>query len=74
MPSTTTFLAVSAALGCALAREVPAAAQVVDQKVFNVLENVPPPTVADASSVCSCSYIEADKLTAIPDVHLAWCY
>lgn len=51
MPSTILF-AVSAAVGCALARQVPAAAQVVDQKIFNVLENVPPPSVANDSTVC----------------------
>jgi gluconolactonase len=52
MPSTNTFLAVSAAVGCALAQRVPAAAQVVDQKIFNVLENVPPPAIANDSTVC----------------------
>lgn len=51
MPSTNTFLAVSAAVGCALAQRVPAAAQVVDQKIFNVLETVPPPAIANDSTV-----------------------
>ena len=52
MPSTNAFLAVSAAVGCALAQRVPAAAQVVDQKIFNVLETVPPPAIANDSTVC----------------------
>lgn len=51
MPSTNTLFAVSAAVGCALAQRVPAAAQIVDQRTFNVLETVPPPAVANDSTV-----------------------
>lgn len=70
MPSTSAFLAVSAAVGCALAQKVPASAQVVDQKIFNVLESVPPPAVANDTLVChyhtSCqSFILQGHLTKI---------
>jgi gluconolactonase len=51
MPSTTTLIAVGAAVGCALAQKVPAAAQIVDQRSFNVLEFVPPPVEANDSTV-----------------------
>jgi hypothetical protein len=51
MPSTNTLLAVSAAVGCVLAQKVPAAAQIVDQRSFNVLEFVPPPVEANDSTV-----------------------
>jgi hypothetical protein len=34
----------------------PPQAQVIDQKAFNVLPTVPPPSVANASTVCSYSF------------------
>jgi gluconolactonase len=34
-----------------LAQKLPAAAQIIDQKVFNVLDFVPPPTEANDSTV-----------------------
>jgi hypothetical protein len=52
MPSTTVFLAASAAVSYAFAQTVPESAQIVDQKSFNVLPNVPPPSGANASTVC----------------------
>ncbi|RMZ69793.1 putative lactonohydrolase [Pyrenophora seminiperda CCB06] len=51
MPSSTTLLVVSAAVAQALVQKVPAAAQVVNQKSFNVLDNVPPPTVQNATTL-----------------------
>jgi gluconolactonase len=51
MPSTNAIIAASALFGRALAQNVPAAAQVVDQKIFNVLASVPPPAVANDSTV-----------------------
>jgi len=51
MPSTKTFVAVGAAIGRALAQSVPESAQIIDQKTFNVLEVVPPPSEANASTV-----------------------
>jgi gluconolactonase len=54
MPSTNTILAVGAVVGCALAQKLPATAQVVDQKIFNVLNFVPPPVEANDSTVCIC--------------------
>lgn len=32
--------------------EIPPQAQVIDQRRFNVLRNVPPPSVADGNAVC----------------------
>jgi gluconolactonase len=60
MPSTISVLAIGLAgraafspspvLG-ALAQMVPASAQIIDQKVFNVLDSVPPPVEANDSTV-----------------------
>ncbi|KAF3048048.1 hypothetical protein E8E12_008581 [Didymella heteroderae] len=66
MPSTNTFLVVSAAVGCALAQQVPAAAQVVDQKIFNVLENVPPPAIANDSTLFVWPGVTEESLLAKP--------
>ena len=63
MPPTSAFFAVSAAVGCALAQQVPAAAQIVDQKIFNVLASVPPPAVANDSTV---RHSDARSLLAEP--------
>ena len=63
MPPTSAFFAVSAAVGCALAQQVPAAAQIVNQKIFNVLASVPPPAVANDSTVRHC---DACSLLAEP--------
>jgi gluconolactonase len=65
MPSTTIFLAASAAVGCALARNVPENAQVIDQKSFNVLETVPPPSVYNGTTVCPPSPAAFAKLEMI---------
>lgn len=51
MPASKTLLAFSAAVGRALAQSVPAAAQVVDQRIFNVLDVVPPPSQANDTTV-----------------------
>lgn len=68
MPPTNTLFAVSAAISCALAQQVPATAQVVDQKIFNVLENVPPPSVANDSTVCHLPHpILTTSLPEIPN-------
>jgi hypothetical protein len=52
MPSITNLFVGPAIFGRALAQMVPQAAQIVDQKSFNVLDVVPPPSVANASTVC----------------------
>jgi len=66
MPSTPVFLAASAAVGCAFARTVPESAQVVDQKSFNVLETVPPPSGANATSLFVWPSVTADSLLEKP--------
>jgi len=66
MPSTSIFLAASAAVGCAFARTVPESAQVVDQKSFNVLETVPPPSEANATSLFVWPSVTADSLLEKP--------
>ncbi|KAJ4985352.1 evolved d-pantonohydrolase [Stagonosporopsis vannaccii] len=66
MPSTSTLLAVSAAFGCALAQRVPATAQIVDQKIFNVLEDVPPPAVANDSTLFVWPGVTEESLRAKP--------
>jgi len=66
MPSTSIFLAASAAVGCAFARTVPESAQVVDQKSFNVLETVPPPSGANATSLFVWPSVTADSLLEKP--------
>jgi hypothetical protein len=52
MPSSTAILAATAFVRHALAQTVPAAAQIVDQKTFNVLPSVAPPSIANESTVC----------------------
>ncbi|KAL1600873.1 hypothetical protein SLS59_005538 [Nothophoma quercina] len=66
MPSASAFLAISAAVGSALAQRVPAAAQIVDQKTFNVLENVPPPAVANDSTLFVWPGVTEESLLAKP--------
>ncbi|KAI1848955.1 hypothetical protein JX266_005383 [Neoarthrinium moseri] len=50
----------------ASARELPALAQVIDQKSFNVLETVPPPSVANASTLFIWPGVTEESLTAKP--------
>ncbi|CAO2653394.1 Nn.00g028050.m01.CDS01 [Neocucurbitaria sp. VM-36] len=66
MLSTNAILAASAVIGHALAQEVPAAAQIVDQKIFNVLESVPPPAVANGSTPFVWPGVTAESLLAQP--------
>ncbi|OCK92083.1 levo-lactonase [Cenococcum geophilum 1.58] len=74
MPSTIAVLAagiiISTALGpaswSALAQKLPAAAQIIDQKVFNVLDFVPPPTEANDSTVFLWPGVTQQSLTAKP--------
>ncbi|KAI0621142.1 Lactonase [Pyrenophora tritici-repentis] len=66
MPSSTTLLAVSAAVAQAWAQKLPAAAQVVNQKSFNVLDNVPPPTVQNASNLFYWPGVTEESLQAKP--------
>ena len=57
MPSTISVLAAGVlvpVLG-AVAAKLPSMAQIIDQKSFNVLKDVPPPAVANDSLVCHCS-------------------
>ena len=70
MPPTSALFAVSAAVGCALAQQVPAAAQIVNQKIFNVLASVPPPAVANDSTV---RHSDALSLLAEPSNALTSC-
>lgn len=55
MPATTEVLAglllSATAPWSVLAHEVPASAQIIDQRVFNVLDFVPPPAEANDSTV-----------------------
>jgi gluconolactonase len=56
MPSTISVLAAGVlvpVLG-AVAAKLPSTAQIIDQKSFNVLKDVPPPAVANDSLVCHC--------------------
>merc|ERR1712137_637843 len=66
MPSTTVFLAASAAVSCAFAQTVPESAQIVDQKSFNVLPNVPPPSGANASTLFVWPGVTEESLSAKP--------
>lgn len=59
MPSTFSVLAAGVlvpVLG-AVAAKLPSTAQIIDQKSFNVLKDVPPPAVANDSLVCHCSLV-----------------
>ncbi|KAM5349839.1 hypothetical protein ACJ41O_006344 [Fusarium nematophilum] len=72
MPSTLTVLAAGilahSGLGPSgvLAAKLPAAAQIIDQKVFNVLEDVPPPAQANDSTVFLWPGVTQESLTAKP--------
>ncbi|CAN9083527.1 lactonase [Alternaria alternata] len=66
MPSTTVFLAASAAVSYAFAQTVPESAQIVDQKSFNVLPNVPPPSGANASTLFVWPGVTEESLSAKP--------
>ncbi|KAF2850612.1 calcium-dependent phosphotriesterase [Plenodomus tracheiphilus IPT5] len=68
MPSTFAVLSaglVAASTG-ALAQQVPATAQVVDQKIFNVLDFVAPPVEANDSTVFTWPGVTQESLTAKP--------
>ncbi|KNG48183.1 gluconolactonase [Stemphylium lycopersici] len=66
MPSTKTLVAVGAAISCALAQSVPESAQIIDQKSFNVLEVVPPPSEANASTLFVWPGVTEESLVAKP--------
>lgn len=50
MSPTNAFLA-AGLIGQALTQQVPSTAQIVDQRTFNVLPSVPPPAIANDSTV-----------------------
>ncbi|KAI8938502.1 hypothetical protein NX059_004392 [Plenodomus lindquistii] len=68
MPSTLKLLSASlvAASTGALAQQLPATAQIIDQKAFNVLEFVPPPVEANESTIFLWPGVTQDSLTAKP--------
>jgi hypothetical protein len=61
-------------VGATLAARVPDTAQRIDWKSFNVLESVPPPAVANDSTVCNFRYRVAGYtlLTCNLDFCVAW--
>ncbi|KAL6709234.1 hypothetical protein ACN47E_001641 [Coniothyrium glycines] len=66
MPISSAILAASVVVGRALAQTVPAAAQIVDQRVFNVLPSVPPPAIANESTLFVWPGVTAESLLAKP--------
>ncbi|CBX90597.1 hypothetical protein LEMA_P056310.1 [Plenodomus lingam JN3] len=68
MPSTFTVLSAGlvAASSGAFAQKVPETAQVIDQKLFNVLDVVPPPSVFNGSTLFTWPGVTAESLTAKP--------
>ncbi|KAH7071046.1 hypothetical protein FB567DRAFT_213913 [Paraphoma chrysanthemicola] len=66
MPSILAVLSAGIIVKDVLAQHVPAAAQIIDQKTFNVLEFVPPPAEANDSTVFVWPGVTQESLTAKP--------
>lgn len=66
-------LLVPLGMGLCTAAEVPATAQIIDWKSFNVLQNVPPPAEANDSTVCRSHPLAAVSAYSHAALPLAWC-
>ncbi|KAF2029745.1 levo-lactonase [Setomelanomma holmii] len=66
MPSILAVLSVGIIVQDALAQNVPAAAQIIDQKTFNVLDFVPPPAEANDSTIFVWPGVTQESLLAKP--------
>lgn len=74
MPSTTGIAILGAGIlvSGAFAQNVPAAAQIIDQKTFNVLDFVPPPAEANDSTVRTHSLPGYCAILMEIGISLAW--